>query len=204
VVVAVVHEGGLTVEELPAGTTLLGLVQQRSLGLRTTQVLVNKQVESNPSAVLHTGDIVDLYSSAAEPAVSPLLLFPRGAASPAPPAGVLASRQAGRLPTMVQPGPAGSGKVGGCAVLGGWWSVCRLVQHLQHLLCALMYAVLLLQCPLGLALLLLPATLCNHHIKPAALALSSPPQPPMGAGRSNVVPLGALKVGRLRKNGSSS
>ncbi|KAI3434968.1 hypothetical protein D9Q98_003020 [Chlorella vulgaris] len=138
VVVAVVHEGGLTVEELPAGTTLLGLVQQRRLGLRTTQVLVNKQVESNPSAVLHTGDIVDLYSSAAEPAVSPLLLSPRGAASPAPPATVLASRQAGRLPTMVQPGPAGSGK------------------------------------------------------------------PPMGAGRSNVVPLGALKVGRLRANGSSS
>ncbi|KAL4425268.1 hypothetical protein ABPG75_009284 [Micractinium tetrahymenae] len=69
VVVAVVCSGGLTIEELPQGTTVQGLLAQRGLRLGDAQVLVNSQLESNLALPLTTGDVVDLYAEPAVPAV---------------------------------------------------------------------------------------------------------------------------------------
>ena len=48
-----------------------------ALGPRDTQVLVNKQVETNPSALLRTGDIVDLYCEPGAVNAPTLLVPPR-------------------------------------------------------------------------------------------------------------------------------
>lgn len=107
--VAVVHNGGLTIEELPAGTTLAGLAAGRSLRLADTQVLVNKQVEASPQAALRTGDVVDLYCEpAAAPATAAARLSPRSAPLPG---GVLAARQAARV-SVAAAADGGALKVG--------------------------------------------------------------------------------------------
>ncbi|KAL4435637.1 hypothetical protein ABPG77_002600 [Micractinium sp. CCAP 211/92] len=70
VVVAVVCSGGLSIEELPQGTTVRDLLAQRGLLTGNTQVLVNSQLEANPGHPLATGDVVDLYAEPAVPAVA--------------------------------------------------------------------------------------------------------------------------------------
>lgn len=72
VVVAVVCSGGLTIEELPQGTTVHGLLAQRGLLSGSTQVLVNSQLEAHLGQPLATGDVIDLYADPTVPAVPAL------------------------------------------------------------------------------------------------------------------------------------
>ncbi|PRW34085.1 putative GTP diphosphokinase chloroplastic [Chlorella sorokiniana] len=96
VVVAVVHNGGLHIEEMPEGTTVAGLLSQRGLTPREAQVLVNSQVEGSTAAVLRTGDIVELWCEPVVPVVVPGVVPAVAAAAPV--AATLPPRSPARLP----------------------------------------------------------------------------------------------------------
>jgi hypothetical protein len=99
VVVAVVHNGGLVVEELAAGATLGALCTTRGLSMSCIHALVNKQLEGSASLALRTGDIVDLYEQEA----SAVQVLPAGVPPAQQPAAPLSQRVAARVPVVLSP-----------------------------------------------------------------------------------------------------